>query len=173
MNQKNTSLLERLFEGLLWKSRLIVLLPVIFAIFAAFALFITGSIEIFTTAKHLIINVHHEIDYEHLLIGVIGAIDLFLIAIVLLIFAFGIYEIFISKIDIARSASGEHNVLEITSLDELKNKLLKVIIMVLIVTFFKTILTTTFSTPLEMLYFALAILAVASCYFFLSQDKHK
>ena len=172
MTKKPRNILEQLFENLLWKSRLIILLAVIFGIIASTALFLTGSYEIWHTITHITSQENHGIDYSKLLIGIVGAIDLYLIGIVLLIFSFGIYELFISKIDIAHDeANKEHNILEISSLDELKNKLLKVIIMVLIVTFFKTVLSANFQTPLEMLYFALAILAIATCAFFLRHEK--
>ncbi|MCA9408110.1 MAG: YqhA family protein, partial [Candidatus Omnitrophica bacterium] len=99
-------------------------------------------------------------------IHIIGAVDLYLIGIVLLIFSFGVYELFISKIDPARQDT-EINILEITTLDGLKNKLLKVIVMVLIVYFFKTILSSHFSAPLEMLYLGAAILMISSCTYFI------
>ncbi len=171
MSNKKSNLLERLFEGLLWKSRLIVLAAVVFGLIASFALFFAGSFEIYHTVKHMFPEGSHEPDYAQLLIGIIGAIDLYLIGIVLLIFAFGVYELFVSKIDIAHEGS-QHNILEITTLDELKNKLIKVIIMVLIVSFFKTILSTHFQTPIEMLYFGLAILAVAGCTLFMHKLDH-
>ncbi len=172
MSKSPRNIIEKIFESLLWKSRLIVLLAVIFGVIASTALFLTGSFEIWHTVTHIISADGHEPDYSKLLIGIIGAIDLYLIGIVLLIFSFGIYELFISEIDDARNTSGkEHNILEISSLDELKTKLLKVIIMVLIVTFFKTVLSAKFETPLEMLYFAIAILAVAVCSHFLRHTE--
>lgn len=166
--------IEQIFEKLLWKSRLFILIAVVFSVIAAIALFIAGSYEVYESIIKAIPKDHLELDYAKLLAGIIGAVDLYLIGIVLLIFAFGIYELFISQIDVARQ-DNEHNILEITSLEELKNKLMKVIVMALIVTFFKTILSTSFQTPLEMLYFALAILAIAACTFFIhSIDKdHK
>lgn len=174
MNKKQ-NILEQIFEGFLWKSRLIILLAVIFSLIGSLALFFAGSIEVYHTVGHLL----HEIsdpDYNKLLIGIIGSIDLYLIGIVLLIFSFGVYELFISKIDIAhREEDGKaHNILEITSLDELKNKLMKVILMVLIVSFFKGILSTPYGTPIEMLYFGVAILSVAACTFFIRKiDKEE
>ena len=167
MLKNQSKFIEQIFEGLLWKSRLIIILAVIFGIIASAALFLTGSYEIWHTVTHIIQPGSSEPDYSKLLIGIIGAIDLYLIGIVLLIFSFGIYELFISEIDAARGNDDNHNILEISSLDELKNKLLKVIIMVLIVTFFKTVLSTNFQTPLEMLYFSLAILGVAACSYFI------
>ena len=44
---------------------------------------------------------HPEHFHEDIVAGIIGAVDLYLIAVVLLIFSFGIYELFISKIDVS------------------------------------------------------------------------
>ena len=59
-----------------------------------------------------------------LLFKIISSIDLFLIGIVLLIFGFGVYELFISEIDFAKGKFAD-STLKIKSLDQLKNKLLK------------------------------------------------
>jgi len=77
-------------------------------------------------------------------------------------FSFGIYELFISQIDVARRDKAI-TILEIKDLDELKNKIIKVIIMVLIVSFFSKVLNYSdqYDEPLEMLYFALSILALS------------
>ena len=67
--------------------------------------------------------------------------DYYLIGLVLIIFSFGIYELFISEIDVARVEGGIGSILDINNLDDLKNKIIKVIIMVLIVTFFERLLS--------------------------------
>jgi uncharacterized membrane protein YqhA len=159
------TVLERVFESSLWKIRYVVLFAVICSSLACVALFLLGSYEI----GHAIFDVlfNHGINdltqvHSNLLIHFIGAIDLYLIGVVLLIFSFGIYELFISKIDIARQDKAI-TILEIEDLDELKNKIIKVIIMVLIVSFFEKILSLSekFQEPIEMLYFALSILALS------------
>ncbi len=159
-SKKFSAKIEHAFELLLWKSRLVVLLAVVCSIIGSFALFVIGSVEIISTVMGQSLTDHAH-NSGPLLGGVIGAIDLYLIAIVLLIFSFGIYELFVSKLDIAHLHK-DIQILEINSLDELKNKILKVIIMVLIVFFFKTSLSTHFETPLEMLYFAISVLAIAT-----------
>ena len=91
-----------------------------------------------------------------------------------MIFGFGIYELFISKIDIARK-NVDITILEIENLDELKQKIIKVIIMVLIVTFFERILKLgeNFNTPQDMLWFAISILALSiGIYLVRKEDSH-
>jgi uncharacterized membrane protein YqhA len=82
------------------------------------------------------------------------------------IFSFGLYELFISPIDIAKK-EGVSKVLEIHSLDELKDKLGKVIVMVLIVNFFQRVLFTSYSGAVDLMYFAGSILALALALYFL------
>ena len=107
-----------------------------------------------------------------MLLELITAIDLYLIGVVLLIFGFGIYELFISKIDIARADIGV-TILEIENLDELKNKIIKVIIMVLIVSFFESVLKMSmeYNEPLEMLYFALSIFFLSLGVYFIKKHN--
>jgi len=162
--------IEDFFEKMLWNSRLFILLAVIFGMIGAIILFIVGSVDIYSVASNTIsIYLHHEHPegfHEAIVGSIIGAIDLYLIAVVLLLFSFGLYELFISEIDIAKESESS-KVLEIHNLDQLKDKLAKVIIMVLVVSFFKTVLHTTYSGPLEMLYFAGSILALSVGLYFL------
>ena len=157
--------LEAVFEGILWRSRFIVILAVVFALLGAVALFVVASADIwhmFVLTWDVFVNhIHPNNFHEKLIGGIIGAIDLYLIAVVLLIFAFGIYELFISEIDEANDSEVGSQILAIHSLDELKSKLGNVIVMVLIVIFFKKVIHMQFTTPLDMLYLAGGIFALA------------
>jgi uncharacterized membrane protein YqhA len=107
---------------------------------------------------------------NELLFKIISAIDLFLIGIVLLIFGFGIYELFVSEIDFANTKFTE-STLKIRDLDQLKNKIIKVIIIVLIVKFFEKVLkySENFTTPMDLLYFGLSILSICLGYFLINR----
>ena len=87
------------------------------------------------------------------------------------IFSFGIYELFISEIDAIKN-SRQAKVLEVHSLDQLKDKIGKVIVMVLVVNFFQRVLHAKFSTPLEMVYLALSILALCLGLYFLHKSSN-
>ena len=175
--KEETGLIEALFEGAIWRSRFIVILAVVFGLIGAIILFIVASIDIWSVAVttfNVILHIipHPEHFHEDIVAGIIGAIDLYLIAVVMFIFAFGIYELFISDIDEANGKNGSQ-ILAIHSLDQLKDKIAKVIVMVLVVNFFQRVLHTDFNTPLEMLYFALSITALAVGLSFLSKvGKH-
>lgn len=151
---------ERIFESGLWYSRFIVLLGVVFSLLAAILFFVIGSLDVYGVIVQFIAD--GALDSKYFLSTIIGAIDFYLLGIVSLILSFGIYELFISKIDEADDGDpATHSLLEITSLDELKTKLVNSIIIVLIVSFVQRVLNMTYTTPLDMLFFALSILALA------------
>jgi len=171
-------MLERIFESGLWGSRLMVLLAVFFGIVGAIVLFVVASVDVYESAKFVIntyLNHSHPATFhEDVVGGIIGAVDLYLIGVVMLLFSFGLYELFISDIDAAKDEDGEENkILAIHSLDQLKDKISKVIVMVLVVGFFQKVGHTEYNGALEMLYFALSITAVAVGLFFLGKvGKH-
>ena len=167
-------MLEKLFEGAIWRSRFVVLFAVVFGLIGAFVLFVVASMDIWGVALFtydtIVTHAHPEHFHEDIVAGIIGAVDLYLIAVVMFIFSFGIYELFISDID---EAEGDNKILAIHSLDQLKDKIAKVIVMVLVVNFFQRVLHTEFKTPLEMLYFALAIASLAIGLYFLGMVGKK
>ena len=165
--------LERVGEKLLWSTRYIVLFSVVSSVLASIILFLVGSYEIAHTIYLQLDNLISGNDYhEELLVGIIAGVDLYLISVVLMIFGFGIYELFISKIDIARN-NVDITILEIENLDELKQKIIKVIIMVLIVNFFERILKMSYETPEDLLWFAISVLALSiGIYLVRKDDPH-
>jgi len=171
-------MLERVFESGLWGTRFMVLLAVIFGLLGAVALFIVASVDVYSTASMVLTTYLHHLHPEHfhedVVGGIIGAVDLYLIGVVMLLFSFGLYELFISDIDAAKDdEERENKILSIHSLDQLKDKISKVIVMVLVVGFFQRVGHTEYNGALEMLYFALSITAVSVGLFFLNKvGKH-
>ena len=81
--------------------------------------------------------------------SVVKMIDYFLISCILLIFSFGIYELFISRIDPAgRETRGK--ILNINNVDELKSKLIKMILVILVVKFFSIAYQDNFDDALKL-----------------------
>ena len=109
--------MENKFEKFLWNFRYITILAVILSIISAFTLIVIGSWDIIEAVIFYNPLFDTSISSNNeLLFKLISAIDLFLIGIVLLIFGFGIYELFVSEIDFANSKFTE-STLKIRDLD--------------------------------------------------------
>ena len=163
--------MENKFEKLLWNFRYITILAVILSILSALTLIVIGSWDIIEAVIFYNPLFDASISSNNeLLFKLISAIDLFLIGIVLLIFGFGIYELFVSEIDFANAKFSE-STLKIRDLDQLKNKIIKVIIIVLIVKFFEKVLkfSENFTTPMDILYFGLSIISICVGYYLINR----
>jgi uncharacterized membrane protein YqhA len=164
--------IENLFETIIWNFRFFVLLPVIFSLFSALKFFIIGTLDVWAglTLRFDVKDPEGSITYK-IVSYIIGGVDYYLIGIVLLIFSFGIYELFISKIDI-RFQQEEINILQSESLEELKGKLVQVIVVALIVSLFKKMLGLDVKEAIDLAYIALSILLI-SVSSYLLQLLHK
>lgn len=162
---------EKNFEKTLWNLRYVVILSVVLSILSSITLFFLGSWDIINSIINQNPLFNPNINNNNdLLFNIISSIDLFLIGIVLLIFGFGVYELFINEIDFAKGKFSD-STLKIKSLDQLKNKIIKVIIIVLIVKFFEKILKLTpeFTSPNDVLLFSVSILAICIGYFLINK----
>ncbi|MBE8189987.1 MAG: YqhA family protein [Candidatus Thioglobus sp.] len=170
-------LVEKYFERLLWNSRQMVLTAVISSLLLSLLLFVITALDVANLLSHLTdyfaasATGRKEMKIE-MVAHTVGAIDGFLLATILLIFALGLYELFISEIDEAKDSSHSSKVLVINSLDDLKSKLAKVILMILVVTFFEVSLSMEFPNALDLLYFACGILLVSLALYFASKSNH-
>lgn len=165
-----------MLEKILWNSRYMTLFAVWSCIVGMALLFLLSAMDM---AKLLweFIDVYifgHDIPNFHTVVvsHVITAVDDFLLAIVLLIFALGVYELHIDKIEFAKDNPAAGKLLQIESLDDLKDRLGKVILMILIVSFFKNVLSAKFHTPLEILYMGGGIFLVALASYYGHKSSH-
>jgi len=152
--------LESALENTLWRSRFMVLLAVFGSLGAAVIMFVISSldvVELFSQVGHYfsVLGDGHEQELvrHHIVSAVVEIIDGYLLATILVIFGLGMYELFISKLDPAIGAENSSKVLIIKSLDDLKTRLGKVILMILIVQFFKYGINLEVQTPMDLLAF--------------------
>jgi uncharacterized membrane protein YqhA len=154
------SKLEALFEALIWNFRFFILIPVVFSLLSALRLIYIGTMDIWAG---LTIALDHQDPEGDMTIKtvtyIIGGVDYYLIGIVLLIFGFGIYELFISEIEIKHQ--DDSSILQSNSLEELKGKIVNVIVVALIVSLFKQMLSIEIGKLSDIIYIALAILLIS------------
>jgi len=122
--------LEKIFERTLWASRFLVVIAVVASIILALIMFFIASIDV----KNVLVDAIHFADpalgeiargslYGLTVANVARILDGYLFASILVVFAFGLYELFVSRIDIAEESEVGPRVLQIRSLDDLKERL--------------------------------------------------
>jgi uncharacterized membrane protein YqhA len=168
---------ERVFESFLWNSRYALLLPVVFGVLMAFGLFVVATIDVIALIGDILGYFNPALDTAarsamrlSAISNVVGALDIYLIAALLLIFALGIYELFIGKINILEGSEFAERLLLIRSFDDLKDRLANVVQVVLIVKFFQQALKLKYESVTDVLFLAsgIALIGVA---LFLTRKK--
>lgn len=159
--QKTAKKIEILFEQVIWNVRFFVVVPVIFSLLSCLNFFVMGTLEICQGFNlHFNPSEPESVTAYQIVVYIIGGIDYYLIGIVLLIFGLGIYELFISKID-SKEQTEAIGLFENSSLEELKGKLVKVIVVALVISFFKKILTFQIEQATDLLYIGFSIFLIA------------
>ncbi len=172
---------EGLFEGSLWNSRFVIFLAVLGSLFASFAIFYMATVDVVILVQHTLHYADasltdearkalHDATVSH----IVEVVDGYLLAVVLLIFSLGLYELFISDIDQAHGSKASSKILVINSLDDLKSRLAKVILMIMIVTLFEEAINMHISQPIDLIYMggAIALIALALYWTHASENKH-
>ena len=159
----------RRFELLLFSSRFIAFLAVLGSILSSIALFLTSSQHVwYGIAQALNHDQEHQVTLRF-----VEAIDGYLFATVLLIFGIGLYSLFIHEIDPLSMKLTKHpSWLNIKSIDDLKSSLGRVIVMILIVMFFKSALNVPLSSIQDLLWLGLSTLLVSAA-LYLTHAGHK
>jgi uncharacterized membrane protein YqhA len=168
------SAIERAFEHLLWHFRVVIVLGVIGLVTGSCMVFFYGIVETAHLALSFLKTMWAEngrlahdssaglLTYDGMIMGLITVVDDFLIGIVLLIFGLGSYDLFISRIDAALEQGDiRPDWLVFGSLDELKSVLGKVVLMILVITFLRTSIETSFEGPLHLVYLGAGIALVS------------
>ncbi|MBD5191348.1 MAG: YqhA family protein [Bacteroidales bacterium] len=171
LNYKNS--ITRNFEKCLYFTRYLTLLAVFGSLFSAIALFIKGSVIVIDALILFMADLASP-NYEHMLEMFVSSVDVFLFAMVLVIFGVGIYELFITKIDpVLQKADGRPSWMHVSNVDDLKSALGKVILMVLIVTFFKHSIEVEYGNVNDLLKLGLGIVLIALSLFITAKSHHK
>jgi uncharacterized membrane protein YqhA len=173
-------MIEKVFEALLWNSRFVVIVAVVVSLITAFAMFYMASVDAFYLVSHLgdylspdLIGEARKDFRAEAITHVVEVIDGYLLATVLLIFSLGLYELFISKIEQAEESETSSSVLAIHSLDDLKTRLGRVIIMILIVNFFEHAISMDFHGAIELLALSGGIALIGVTLYLTHAEEHK
>jgi uncharacterized protein (TIGR00645 family) len=146
---------EEAFETALFSCRFLVLVPVLGILAASVVMFFKGCVEVvqgmraFQTALSFQPS---QLDDKNVILSFIPAVDNYLFATILLIISMGLYELFISEIDPkSRKEKSRPNWLCVRDLDDLTSRIGEVVIMILIVNFFKLSFSVNIEHPIDLL----------------------
>jgi len=143
----------------MWNSRFVIVLAVLGSLFAGFAIFYLATVDVVYLVQHAMHYASSELTdearkalHDSIVSHIVEVVDGYLLGTVMLIFALGLYELFISDIDQAHGTKASSKILVINNLDDLKSRLAKVILMIMIVTLFEESLHMKLSAPIDLLY---------------------
>lgn len=160
--------LETIFEGSLWNSRFVIIAAVVGSLLAGFAIFYMATVDVVFLFEHALHYADGSLTdearkalHDSTVSHIVEVVDGYLLATVMLIFSLGLYELFISDIDQAHGSKASSKILVINSLDDLKSRLAKVILMILIVTLFEQAINMHITTPLDLVYLGASIALIA------------
>ena len=162
----------RAVEQGMWSLRWVMLLTV-FAVMSGALLLVGFVVYDFIHLFAVVFSKGVGIEARtELLMILIEIIDQALMAGVMLMFGFGIYEIFISKIDVEGATGQRPKLLVIDSIDQLKGKLGAMVVMMLIVKFLSLSTKMQIHSPTDLLMFAASV-ALLGLALFLTNAKMK
>lgn len=178
--QKSQDLWEEIIEKVIYNCRFMTLLAVMGSLIGSFLCFIKGCTYVVASYQEYIAR------HGKGIFMLVEAIDVYLLGTVMLVFGMGLYELFISNLGIAHSASDESTShrsnlfglfvlkerpkwLEIKSVNELKTKLGHVIVMLLLIGLFEKSKKAAILTPTDLLCFSGSILLSSCCLYLLSK----
>jgi uncharacterized membrane protein YqhA len=100
----------------------------------------------------------------------VGIVDGYLLTAIMIVFGLGLYELFISRIEaLDRLEMGAH-LLRVRSVDDLKDRLGRVVLIVVVVKFCQQALELKYGSPADLLYLAVATGLIAGA-LYLSSKK--
>jgi len=159
--------LDTNFEPTFFKFRYVLLLPVLISFIGSIIMFLLGGYDTYKAIYALLIK--GQTASESVVLPLVKALDAFLIGVILIIFSFGIYDFFISKLDPAEHAGIRPDWFKFESTGELKTKLIELVLVILAIQFFERMIANVdeFNEPIMYLIIptGAAILAISLGFF--------
>ncbi|KAJ9128903.1 hypothetical protein P3X46_034352 [Hevea brasiliensis] len=176
----NLLAVEENIEKIIYGCRFLAILGVFGSLIGSFLCFVKGCTYVVSSFMEYFVN------HGKVIILLVEAIDVYLLGTVMLVFGMGLYELFVSNLDIAKSLSGQSvphrsslfglftlkerpKWLEVKTVNELKTKLGHVIVMLLLIGFFEKSKTAVMHSPMDLLCFSASVLLCSGCLYLLSK----
>lgn len=170
--------IEHFLETILWNARLIVLVPVMMGVILSIGMFVVTTLDGLLLLGNMLSYLNPALDAAarsglrlDTISEVVAIVDGFLLAAILLIFSLGMYELFVNKIDLAEGSEFASRLLLIRSLDDLKDRLANVILLILIVKFFQQALNLKYEQVTDLLLLGIGVALIAATLYLSGRAK--
>jgi uncharacterized membrane protein YqhA len=170
--------LDTVFESLLWNSRFMTIAVVVFSLLLAVGTLLVTTVDAVVLLGFMLAYLDpslteavRDIQRVEVIARVVSVIDGYLIAAILIIFALGLYELFVNKINQAEGSELAERLLLIRSLDDLKDRLANMVLLILVVKFFQQAINIKYKTVEDMLFLSLGILMIAGALYLSGRAK--
>jgi len=153
--------LDKHLETTMVKMRYATLIPVIFSYVGAIIMFVVGTIRAYDSVLSLMDSSGPDLTDTQ--VNLILAVDAYLMGLVLLIFSYGIYDLFISSMDAGNKPKIRPRWMTFDDIGGLKTILAEVILIILTIEFFQLVLASMpeFDTFEEWLVIPIGMLLIA------------
>uniref|UniRef100_A0A5B7CDF8 Uncharacterized protein n=1 Tax=Davidia involucrata TaxID=16924 RepID=A0A5B7CDF8_DAVIN len=169
--------MEENIEKVIYGCRFLTILGVWGSLVGSFICFVKGCTYVVASYQEYFVN------RGKVILLLVEAIDVYLLGTVMLVFGMGLYELFISNLDLAKSLAEENRSnlfglftlkerpkwLEVKTVRELKTKLGHVIVMLLLIGLFEKSKKAVIQTPVDLLCFSASVLLSSGCLYLLSK----
>jgi uncharacterized protein (TIGR00645 family) len=161
-----TSVPERVFERVLWATRYIMIVAVVAIAVVAVVAFYYALVDVtyllsLATDYASLAPSDRPAARDEGVTTIVKVLDGFFIGALLLIVAIGLYELFIGRIEGAEKSEVGPRLLRISSLEDLKERVAKLVVLILVIELFQRALRLSYGSALEILYLAAAIVLVS------------
>jgi uncharacterized membrane protein YqhA len=161
-----------IFQRLLWVNRLLVLVAVVAGLVLAVGAAYMATVDIVYFAGLLLqyadsslgSQAREELQTE-IVTAIVKVLNGYLISAILIVFSLGLYELFVGKIEAAEGSETASRLLYVSSLDDLKDKVARLILLVLTIEFFQRALHLRYDSSLDLLYLAGGVLLISGAFY--------
>lgn len=137
--------LDTRFEGPFFALRYVTFVPVAFAFLGSLIMFGIGAVHSWRAVARILVD-NGSVEEANAAavqvpLSLIKAVDASLLGLVLLIFSYGIYDLFIRKLEPGERRGRRPSWMRVSSMGELKVTLAEVVLIILVITFFELVMS--------------------------------
>lgn len=150
-------------ERILWSTRLLLLGGVVGSAVLAAATVWMGSVDLFRFIEDVAdYTTSDDSELRGELVGsVVKIVDTYLLVAILVLVSFGLYELFVGRLDARRTDDDAPRLLVASSLEDLKDRIAKLVVLILVIEFFQRSLDVTIDEPDDLVAYAGGIALVS------------